>query len=111
MGTEDLHNSPLTATLSPAVRREHARRIWQAGVAAVQPSRCVPAALMHLTGFPPLSSFESILVVGGGKAGAAMSQALEEVLPQLGVNLGSVRGWVNVPKETVLPLRSIHLHA
>jgi hydroxypyruvate reductase/glycerate 2-kinase len=47
-----------------------------------------------------------ILVVGGGKAGAAMSAALEDILA---AHLDRVDGLVNVPHEAVRPLRAIRL--
>jgi hydroxypyruvate reductase/glycerate 2-kinase len=55
-----------------------------------------------------IESCRRILVVGGGKAGAAMSLAVEELLSQ---HLDRVTGWVNVPAEVVRPLQRIHLHA
>ncbi len=92
--------------------RGQALAIWQAGVEAVRPERCLPDALGGLPpGFSPLASFDRILVVGAGKAGAAMSQALETALEGHGVDLRRVQGLVNVPNETVTPLRAIRLHA
>ncbi len=95
-------------------RREHARMIWQAGVDAVQPERCLRDWMEQFDfardGFQPLTSYDRILVVGGGKAGAAMSQALETLLEQRGVDLTRVTGLVNVPNETVVPLKQIRLH-
>jgi hydroxypyruvate reductase/glycerate 2-kinase len=49
-----------------------------------------------------------ILVVGAGKAGAAMSAAVEAALPD---SLDRVGGLVNVPAGAVRPLRAIRLHA
>src|SRR5205823_654547 len=49
-----------------------------------------------------------IVVLGAGKAGAAMSEALEEVLAD---QLAKMTGVVNVPAESVRPLRAIRLHA
>lgn len=85
--------------------------IWRAGLAAVQPERCVPSALRDLHA-QQWSRFPEILVVGGGKAGAGMAQAVEACLPELGVPLErlSSASWLNVPNETVLPLQRIHLH-
>jgi hydroxypyruvate reductase/glycerate 2-kinase len=48
-----------------------------------------------------------ILVVGTGKAGAAMADALEGLLAPF---LARVEGVVNVPAESVRPLRAIRLH-
>jgi hydroxypyruvate reductase/glycerate 2-kinase len=92
-------------------RRADAERIWRAGVDAVRPERCLPEGLAAAAArMPPLASFEHILVVGAGKAGAAMSQALEAALVHHGIDLGCVNGWVNVPDDTVVPLAAIHLH-
>src|SRR5262249_5460478 len=55
-----------------------------------------------------LESARRILVVGAGKAGAAMSAAVESALPDL---LPRIEGVVNVPAETVRPLERIRLHA
>lgn len=92
--------------------REHAKAIWWAGVEAVRPERCLAEAFAD----PELSAeslagYTRILVVGGGKAGAAMSQAVERLLEQRGVDLGRVTGLVNVPNETVISLQAVALHA
>ena len=74
--------------------RKQARAIWDAAVAAAEPRRLVREAL---TG--PLAdvvrSAKRILVVGGGKAGAAMVAGLEEALAD---RLESVDGLVNIPE-------------
>src|SRR5436309_1078973 len=49
-----------------------------------------------------------ILVVGAGKAGAAMAEALEAAL---GEHVDKVTGIVNVPADAVRPLQRIALHA
>jgi hydroxypyruvate reductase/glycerate 2-kinase len=99
------------ASIASATAREHAKAIWWAGVEAVQPKRCLDE---RFRGFGvPVESFakyDRILVVGGGKAGAAMAEALEHLLERHGVPLGKVSGLVNVPNETVIPLRAIRLH-
>lgn len=90
--------------------REHARTIWQAAVAAVDPFELVRGALMN----PPQALAEAlagsgrILVVGGGKAGEAMAAGVEAALAD---RLDHLSGAVNVPAETVRPLRAICLHA
>ncbi|HWG44079.1 MAG TPA: DUF4147 domain-containing protein, partial [Gemmataceae bacterium] len=86
--------------------REHARVIWQAAVAAVDPFDLVRAALTNPP--PGLAEAERILVVGGGKAGAVMAAGVEAALPSQRERLSGV---VNVPAETVRPLHSIRLHA
>ncbi len=90
--------------------REHARAIWQAAVAAVDPFALVRDLLMN----PPpaleqaLAGSGRIVVVGGGKAGAAMADGVETALAN---QLDRVSGVVNVPVESVRPLRAIRLHA
>ena len=102
-----------------------ARDIWQAAVDAAHPKTLIARVL----GKPPLAAeiptanaFTSssaslsadlqqarrILVIGGGKAGAAMSAAVEECLA---ASLDRIEGIVNVPAELVRPLRRIRLHA
>ncbi len=93
------HTSPL---------RDHARAIWQAGVDAVRPEILVPNALTEAEIRQALAGAGRLLVMGGGKAGAAMSAALEAALPDC---LGKIEGVVNVPAEAVRPLQSIQLHA
>ena len=91
-------------------RRSLAIQIWQAGVDAVRPSVLVPRALSDISlGIAKaLEGASRILVVGAGKAGAAMSAATAEFL------LGSqktILGLVNVPNETVRTLpANIELH-
>src|SRR5438874_6129644 len=88
--------------------RKHARDIWDAAVAAVRPEPLLEAAVSQqpLTG--ALSRARRIIVVGGGKAGAAMAAALEKNLAD---RLDRVTGVVNVPAEAVRPLKAIRLHA
>jgi hydroxypyruvate reductase/glycerate 2-kinase len=93
-----------------SVLREHARAIWQAAVAAADPHTLVRAALA-LPGTPlreALDRAARILVVGGGKAGAAMAAGVETALAD---RLDRVVGIINVPAETVRPLQQIRLHA
>jgi hydroxypyruvate reductase/glycerate 2-kinase len=83
-------------TDSPTLLRQHARAIWQAAVAAVDPFELVRGVL---TNPPPalaeaLAGSESILVVGGGKAGAAMAAGVEVALAEQGHRRAGV---VNVP--------------
>jgi glycerate-2-kinase len=94
---------------SPHLLRAHARAIWQAGVAAVRPEELVQDAVKNrdfgLAG--ALADCREIVVVGGGKAGAGMSRGLEAALVS---RLTCVRGIVNVPAQSVSPLRAIRLH-
>jgi glycerate 2-kinase len=90
--------------------REHARAIWQAAVAVVDPFLLVRDFLIN----PPpdlaeaLAGSGRILVVGGGKAGASMAAGIETALAN---QLDRLSGVLNVPAETVRPLRAIRLHA
>ncbi len=100
---------PETSAMSP---RDKARSIWQAAVDAVRPQRLIPAALggnspLH----QELAQARRLLVVGAGKAGAAMAEAVEEALPDL---LDRMHGLVNVPADPSgdvgKNLRRIRLH-
>jgi hydroxypyruvate reductase/glycerate 2-kinase len=79
-------------------------------VAAVRPQDCLRRAFADAA--LPLRAAAAkarrILVVGAGKAGAAMSAGVEDALAEC---LGRVAGLVNVPAECVKPLRAIKLHA
>jgi hydroxypyruvate reductase/glycerate 2-kinase len=82
--------------MSEQAARQHARQIWQAAVDAVQ-----PAALIRATFVDPslplraqLEQAKRIIVVGAGKADAAMAEAVEEVLAD---SLHRLEGLVNVP--------------
>ena len=97
--------------------RGHARAIWQAGVDAVAPERLVRAACgvrgRSLNIGPErilLDAIGRIGVVGTGKAGAAMSRAVEEILGERLAREKQLRGCVNVPDRAAAPLRHIHLH-
>src|SRR5262245_53021056 len=90
--------------------RDHARTIWQAAVDAARPDRLVPEALADpsLPVLGALRSARRVIVVGAGKAGAAMSAAVEDALAD---RLDRLTGVVNVPAGSVRPLRAIRLHA
>jgi hydroxypyruvate reductase/glycerate 2-kinase len=96
--------------------REHALAIWHAGVDAVRPRDLMREALGSALArrgasgrlWDAVARASRVLVVGGGKAGAAMSAALEEVLAD---RLDKVAGVVNVPADLVRPLKGIRLHA
>jgi hydroxypyruvate reductase/glycerate 2-kinase len=90
--------------------REQARLIWQAAVDAARPQDLLAAAFadraleLHAT----VAAARRILVLGAGKAGAAMSVGLEAALGNL---IERVDGVVNVPAETAnQPTRRIVLH-
>jgi hydroxypyruvate reductase/glycerate 2-kinase len=94
----------------PSPLPDHARAIWRAAVDAADAFDLVRAALAD----PPaalraaLAAGGRVLVVGGGKAGAAMAAGAEAALAD---RLGRVAGVVNVPAEAVRPLRAVRLHA
>ena len=80
--------------------------IWHAGLAAVRSDRLVRAAMRvegstlvigdEAIALPPI---RRIAVVGAGKAGAGMAEAVEEVLgPRLAAEK-QLQGWVNVPAD------------
>src|SRR5881296_2185011 len=85
--------------------REHARSIWQAAVDAVRPDRLLRPALADPASplRAALDRARRILVVGAGKAGAAMSAAVEDALAD---RLDRVTGLVNVPAGSVRPLHA-----
>jgi hydroxypyruvate reductase/glycerate 2-kinase len=86
-----------------------ARTIWQAAVDAVRPGDLLPA---HVRGDARLreaiARAKRLLVVGAGKAGAAMAEAIEVAL---GEHVNKVIGIVNVPADAVRLLQHIVLHA
>lgn len=88
--------------------RSHARAIWQAAVDAVRPGPLVRQALAEPDLSQALGTAKRIIVVGAGKAGAAMCAAVEEGLSG---RLDRLVGVVNVPAESVRPLGAIQLHA
>ncbi|HMF14674.1 MAG TPA: DUF4147 domain-containing protein [Gemmataceae bacterium] len=88
--------------------REHALAIWRTAVAAAEPAALVRAALAEASLKSTLGQARRILVVGAGKAGAAMSAGVEEALAD---SLDRIEGIVNVPAEAVRPLQRVRLHA
>jgi glycerate 2-kinase len=79
--------------------------IWRSAVAAVRPQLLVA---QHIASAAWICEARRIIVVGGGKAGAAMAEGVELALMP---HLDRVTGWINVPAGAVRPLRAIHLHA
>ena len=75
-------STPLPGRSSPvderrgriAEPRDLLRRMFDAAIASAQPSRCVPP---HLPAFDGLAAGR-VVVIGAGKASAAMAQAVEE---------------------------------
>ena len=89
--------------------RADALAIWRAALDAVRPRDLVRSALSDpaLGISDAIHKSRRIIVVGAGKAGSAMAEAVEQAL---GNDLPHIEGWVNVPAETSRPLRKIHLH-
>ena len=103
---------------TPAQLRRDALQIWRAGVDAVLPQRLVPQclrierqSLVIGDDAIPLDSIRRIVVVGAGKAGAGMAEAIETALGPKLMAEKQLAGWVNVPTDCVRPLQRIHLHA
>jgi glycerate 2-kinase len=83
--------------------------IWHAAVDAVRPGDLLRAHVRTDDRLrEAVARAERILVVGAGKAGAAMAEALEAAL---GDQVNKVTGLVNVPADAVRPLKHIVLHA
>jgi glycerate 2-kinase len=110
--------------MSPMSGRDQAARLVQAALCAVDPAQAVQRAIQRqgndlhvVVGSGDdgqdgvhyhLDQYERVFVVGGGKAGAPMAQALAEIL---GDRLTG--GWVNVKQghlvqETLPPALTIH---
>jgi hydroxypyruvate reductase len=98
--------------------RADALQIWHAGLDAVRSQRLVREAVtiehnalrIQDTAID-LRRVGRIVVVGAGKAGGGMAEALEEVIGPRLLEEKQVKGWVNVPADCVRPLQRIHLHA
>jgi glycerate 2-kinase len=90
----------------PMSLRDDAKAIWTAAVEAAKPGPLVKQALVELE--PQLRTAKRILVLGAGKAGAAMALAVEAALPK---HLDRIEGIVNVPAGAVRRLQKIRLHA
>jgi hydroxypyruvate reductase/glycerate 2-kinase len=94
--------------MSASNLRADARAIWDAAVAAVEPMKCVRDALMSPDSATANSIRDArrILVVGGGKAGAAMAAGVEAALAD---RISCIQGLVNVPAGKARALQSITL--
>jgi glycerate 2-kinase len=88
--------------------RQDAELIWRAAVDAVQPGELIRTALREPSIDKLLKDARQIIVVGAGKAGAAMATAAEDGLADL---LDHVQGLINVPAESIRPLKAIRLHS
>ena len=95
------------------MRRAHARAIFDAGVAAADPGRCVHQALA-VTGDElrcgplrlPLNTISSLRLVGAGKATTAMAAAAEAILGDR-IDCGAI----NIPSGPVRPLARVETFA
>jgi len=97
--------------------RQDAFRIWHAGVEAVFAARLIEKHVSvertELRIGPwsfSLNKIRRIAVVGGGKASAAMAEAIEKKFDADFLGQNRLFGWVNVPADCVRPLQAIHLH-
>ena len=111
-------NGPAANQTRPADQlRCDALEIWQAGVRAVD-SMHLMRQHVAVSGdeirigedYLGLDQFRSIVVVGAGKAGAGMGQALEEILGPRLLAEKQVAGWLNVPADCLRSLKRIRLH-
>src|SRR5204863_4785835 len=75
-------------------------------VEAARPEPLMRRALADLA--DELRAAPRILVLGAGKAGAAMAAAVEDALAD---RLDRIEGIVNVPADAVRPLKKIRLNA
>ncbi len=91
-------------------RQQHpadlAQAIWRAGLEAADPTRAVIESLEAAHALWASHSGR-VLVVGGGKAAAAMALGVERALAPLG---NRIEGLVNVPEGSSAPLQRILLH-
>lgn len=112
----------MNSTLNSNNLSDDAKAIWQAGVAAVTPRqlfankvRLEACELWFDDVSVDLSRFRRIVVVGAGKASAAMAAALEtQILAQFSGELAKIEitGWINCPEGSFASqLSHIHLHA
>src|SRR5262245_50741604 len=86
---------------------DQARAIWQAAVDAVKPDVLIHQSLSEPSLLTALADAPRIVVLGGGKAGALMSTALEQALAPV---LPKMEGLVNVPAESIVPTKRIRLN-
>ncbi len=84
--------------------REHAVAIWQAAVDAV---RAEPLTARAVAAEPEIRTAQRVIVVGAGKAAAAMAAGVEQALAD---RLDAIDGIVNVPAGEHPPLRRVRLN-
>ena len=96
---------------------QDALEIWNVGVAAVDSSRLIHAAVRRQGSILDvcgerinLHAIGRLIIVGAGKAGAGMARGLEETIGNRWLD-EKVTGWINIPADCVQSLRRIKLHA
>lgn len=94
--------------MSTSVLRTDARAIWDAAVESVDPIERVLEELHSVDSQKAVQDARRIVVIGGGKAGAAMAAGVEQALSH---RLADMAGIVNVPAGSYQGLRTIELHA
>lgn len=106
-------------TDSPALLRQHALQIWNAGVRAVRSEDLTrqnvlwtPEGLRVADVPVPLRDGARIEIIGAGKAGTGMAAGLLSGLESDTSRLArhAVGGWINVPADCVRSLDPIHVH-
>ena len=85
--------------------RAFLRRLFEAGIAAADPARCVPPAL---AGIDPPGAGGRLVVVGAGKASAAMARAVEDHWPGPLAGLVVTRYGHGVPCSRVEIVEAAH---
>ena len=93
-----ISSSPTTR----ATARQHLVSLLQTAIAAAQPAKCLPP---HL---PPVPAKGRLIVLGAGKAAAAMARATEAHYAQLGT-LARIGGVVTTRHGYALPTRTIEV--
>ena len=98
--------------MDSGIMRQQAIEIFYAGLQAADPEDAVrryvhlEGDLLHISNSCyNLSSYQHIYVVGGGKAGAPMAKAIEDILGDR-----ITQGMINVKYKHVLPTRKITIH-
>jgi len=111
--TENLIKQVVSSELNQRILVQDAHQIWLAGVNAVRGDRLIEQTISlddHFLHLGDLSiardAFDSVLIVGAGKAVASMADAIDRILaPHI-----PTRGWVNVPDGTFDPSEPGLLH-
>ena len=91
---------------APSSLRADAEQIWRAAIGAVAPQRLLTVAPADLLGSLPAGR---IVVVGAGKAAAALAAGLEERLAAAGFPSERLSGLVSVPEGCGRNLSSIEV--